>query len=111
MAGSNTLVITEGNFEAEVAKAGVPVLVDFWATWCGPCQMIAPTIDELATELSGKAKVGKVDVDQNPGLASQFNVQSIPTVIVFKNGKPVQTMVGAKHKRDYIAALNAASAG
>lgn len=109
MAGANTLVLTESNFDAEVVKSNVPVLVDFWATWCGPCQMIAPTIDELAVEMSGKAKVGKVDVDQNPGLASQFNVQSIPTVIVFKNGKPVQTMVGAKHKRDYVAALTAAA--
>lgn len=109
MAGANTLVLTESNFDTEVVKSNVPVLVDFWATWCGPCQMIAPTIDELATEMSGKAKVGKVDVDQNPGLASQFNVQSIPTVIVFKNGKPVQTMVGAKHKRDYLAALTSAA--
>ncbi len=111
MAGANTLILTESNFESEVVKSNVPVLVDFWATWCGPCQMIAPTIDELAGELSGKAKVGKVDVDQNPGLASQFNVQSIPTVIVFKDGKPVQTMIGAKHKRDYVAAVSSASGG
>ena len=111
MAGQHTVVLNESNFEAEVVKSNVPVLVDFWATWCGPCQMIAPTIDEVANEMNGKAKVGKVDVDQSPNLASQFNVQSIPTVIVFNGGKPGQPMIGAKRKSDYVAALNAAIGG
>lgn len=106
MAGANTLTLTEDTFDQEVLQSKVPVLVDFWATWCGPCQMIAPTIDELATEFAGKVKVGKVDVDQNAGLASQFNVQSIPTVLLFKDGRVVQQMIGAKHKRDYVAAIN-----
>ncbi len=106
MAGPNTLTFTEADFDAEVLKSPTPVMVDFWATWCGPCQMIAPTIDELATEFAGKVKVGKVDVDHNAGLASQFNVQSIPTVLLFKDGRVVQQMIGAKHKRDYVAAIN-----
>lgn len=107
MAGPNTLTFNGDNFETEVLKADMPVLVDFWATWCGPCQMIGPTIDELATEFAGKIKVGKVDVDQNGDLASQYGVQSIPTVMIFKGGQPVKSMLGAKHKRDYVAELNA----
>ncbi len=107
MAGPNTLTLNEGNFEAEVVNSTVPVLVDFWAQWCGPCQMIAPAIDELATAYAGKAKVGKVDVDSDPGLASRLGVQNIPTVLVFASGKVAERIVGARHKRDYQAAIDA----
>ncbi len=107
MAGQNTLTFDEGNFEAEVLQADVPVLVDFWAAWCGPCQMVGPVIDELADDYQGKAKIGKVDVDQASSLAGQFGVQSIPTVIVFHKGQVAKQMIGAKHKRDYQEALDA----
>lgn len=92
--------ITKENFEQEVIKSDIPVLVDFWAAWCGPCRMIAPIIEELADELDGVVKVGKVDVDEQPELAYQFNVMSIPTLIVFKNGKAVEQNVGLMSKAD-----------
>ncbi|HHW45701.1 MAG TPA: thioredoxin [Clostridiales bacterium] len=92
--------ITKENFEEEVIKSDIPVLVDFWAAWCGPCRMIAPTIEELADELDGVVKVGKVDVDAQPELAYQFNVMSIPTLIVFKNGKVANQNVGLISKAD-----------
>jgi len=107
MAGANTLTFTDDNFEAEVLKSDVPVLVDFWAQWCGPCLMLAPTIDELATAYAGKAKIGKVDVDQAAGLASLYGIQNIPTVLIFNGGEQKERIVGAKHKRDYQAALDA----
>lgn len=92
------IVITEENFEQEILKSDIPVLVDFWATWCGPCRMLAPTIAELAEELNGKVKVGKVDVDEQPGLAAKFGVSSIPTLIVFEGGKAKSTTVGVRPK-------------
>ena len=92
------IIITEENFEAEVLNSDIPVLVDFWATWCGPCKMLAPTIAQIAEEKAGVAKVGKVDVDQQPKLASQFGISSIPTLMVFKNGKVTATSVGARPK-------------
>jgi thioredoxin 1 len=107
MAGPDTLTFTEENFESEVTNASEPVLVDFWAEWCGPCQMVGPVIDELASEYKGKAKVGKVDVDNASALASQFGVQNIPTVILFENGQPVERVVGAKRKSDYAQLLDA----
>ncbi len=107
MAGAHTLTFTDANFDAEVLKSDVPVLVDFWAQWCGPCLMLAPTIDELAEAYAGRAKVGKVDVDSAAALASKFGIQSIPTVIIFHRGQPAERIVGAKHKRDYQAALDA----
>ena len=86
------------DFEEQVAKASGPVLVDFWASWCGPCRMVSPIVDEIAEEVQGKAKVGKVNVDEQGDLASQFGVMSIPTIMVFKNGEAVATSVGAKSK-------------
>ena len=86
--------ITMDNFEQEVLNSDIPVMIDFWATWCMPCKMLAPTIEELAEEANGAYKVGKIDVDKSPSLAAQFGVMSIPTVIVFKNGKAVDKTVG-----------------
>jgi thioredoxin 1 len=107
MAGQHTLTFDDDNFEAEVLKSDVPVLVDFWAQWCGPCLMVAPILDELAVEFQGRAKVGKVDVDSSATLASLYGIQNIPTVLIFHKGEPVERIVGAKHKRDYQAALEA----
>ena len=91
---------TDSNFETEVLNSETPVLVDFWATWCGPCKMIAPVIEEIAGEMEGKVKVGKVDVDQNRGLSIKFNVRSIPTLMIFHKGQAVETMVGVRPKSE-----------
>ena len=90
--------ITKDNFENEVLKAEVPVLIDFWATWCGPCRMLSPIIAEIAEEYEGKAKICKVNVDEEPELANAFQVQSIPMVVVMKNGKVVNTAIGYRPK-------------
>lgn len=111
MAGENTLHFDESNFDHEVLQADVPVLVDFWAAWCGPCQMVAPVIDELASEYQGKAKVGKLDVDKAPTLAAKYGVQNIPTVLIFRDGEPLHRVVGAKTKRDYAVLLDEAIGG
>jgi thioredoxin 1 len=97
--------LTEATFDEEVKSADTPVLVDFWAEWCGPCKAIAPILDEIATEKSGALQIAKVNVDENPGLARQFGVQSIPTMIVFKDGEIVGKMVGAKGKDQLLADL------
>ena len=92
------ITFTDDNFETEVLKSDKPVLVDFWAVWCGPCKMIAPIVEELAGEYEGKAKVGKLDVDNNQESAIKYGVRSIPTVLIFKGGKVVDTIIGAVPK-------------
>lgn len=99
------IIITEQNFEEEVLKSDVPVLVDFWATWCGPCRMLAPIIEQIANEQEGKVKVGKINVDEEMNLAAAFGVQSIPTVMVFKDGKVTNMAVGVRPKAQLEAML------
>ena len=98
-------ILTNSNFQSEVLNAAGPVLVDFWATWCMPCKMLAPVIEELAEEANGAYKVGKIDVDKSPSLAAQFGVMNIPTVMVFKNGKAVDRSVGVVPKSNLEAML------
>ena len=100
------LEITDSNFEETVLKSDKPVLVDFWAAWCGPCRMVGPIIDEISEEYEGKAVVGKVDIDSNQQYAAQFGVRNIPTVLVFKNGELVDRKVGVSSKNDYAQALD-----
>jgi thioredoxin 1 len=95
---SNALAVTSGNFTAEVLQSPLPVLVDFWAAWCGPCRAVAPTVEALAVEYAGKLKVVKLDVDESGDVAGQFGVQSIPTLILFKGGQPVERLIGAVPK-------------
>jgi thioredoxin 1 len=106
--GANTVEFTDSNFDAEVLQSSQPVLVDFWAPWCGPCRQIAPMIDALASEYAGTIKVGKVNVDDSPQAAGQYGVQSIPTLMIFKGGEVVDRFVGAKPKSVLQAALDAA---
>ncbi len=103
------LQITESNFETEVLQSPVPVMVDFWASWCGPCKMIAPIVDQIAAETTGVAKVGKVNVDDEDTqtLSNRFNIRSIPTLLFFKNGQLVDTIVGATSKDNIVAHLKA----
>ncbi|MCB0289657.1 MAG: thioredoxin [Calditrichaeota bacterium] len=98
---------TDANFETEVLKSDLPVLVDFWAEWCGPCKMIAPTIEQLAGEYEGKLKVGKIDVDVHQQMAMKYNVRGIPTLLIFKDGKPVEQIVGAYPKPAIVQKLTA----
>jgi len=108
MAGPATLEFTDANFDAEVLNSSTPVLVDFWAEWCMPCKMLGPTIDQIASEFQGKAKVGKVDTDSNRQTAMKYGINAIPTVIVFKNGQPARKIVGVNKKDEYKNALEAA---
>ena len=100
------IIITKDNFEAEVLQADKPVLLDFWATWCGPCKMLAPVIEQVAAEVEGRAKVGKVNVDDEPELAEAFRINSIPTLVVMKGGKAVNSAVGFRPKEQIIAMLD-----
>ena len=108
MASENVITFTDENFDTEVLGSDVPVLVDFWAVWCGPCRMIAPIIDELAETYAGKAKIGKMNVDENRGVSGRFKITSIPTLLLFKNGQVVQQIVGARPKKDFVSALDSA---
>jgi len=101
------LEITDGNFEELVMKSDKPVVVDFWAAWCGPCRMIGPIIEEMSSEYDGKAVIGKVDVDSNPGVSAQFGVRNIPTVLFIKNGEVVDKSVGAVPKAQLTQKLDA----
>ncbi len=109
MAGADTLEFTDGNFEEEVLKSEVPVLVDFWAEWCGPCKALTPIIDELATEYAGKAKVGKVDTDANRDVSMKYSVSAIPTVLLISAGEVKEKFVGLRSKSELAAALDGAS--
>jgi thioredoxin 1 len=108
---SQPVPITDSNFDRTVLKADKPVLVDFWATWCRPCLMVAPILDELAKEYDGRVNFVKVDVDQNPKTATKYKVMSIPTLLVFKKGQPVSHLVGFRPKNELKRVLDAALAG
>ncbi len=99
---SKPVAVTDETFEAEVIKADVPVLTDFWANWCGPCHMVAPVLEEIAVEYAGQLKIAKLDVDSNPNTAMQFGVMSIPTLILFKDGQAVERLIGAMPKKSLL---------
>jgi thioredoxin 1 len=103
--------VTDKNFETEVIQSSTPVLVDFWAVWCGPCKMIAPAIEEMASKFSGRVKVAKMDVDSNQATATQYGIRSIPTLLIFKGGKVVDQVVGAVPKAEIEKRLDRALAG
>jgi thioredoxin 1 len=103
--GEATVTLSDATFDEEVQGTSEPIIVDFWAEWCGPCKMIAPILDEIATEQSGKLKVAKLNVDDNPDIARRFDVMSIPTLIVFQDGEPKKRLVGAKGKGQLLQEL------
>jgi len=109
--GMNTLKITDANFDAEVSKSGVPVLVDFWAEWCGPCRLMSPILDEIAPGYQGRLKIGKLNVDENQDAPTKFGVMNIPTMILFKSGKESERIVGAMSKADLQKKLDRALSG
>ena len=109
--GANVLKFTDSNFDAEVVKSGTPVLVDFWAEWCGPCRLMGPILDELAPAYAGKLKIGKVNVDESQDTPSQFGIMNIPTMILFKGGKEADRIIGAMSKADLQKKIDKALAG
>jgi thioredoxin 1 len=100
------ITITDANFDEKVLKSNTPVLVDFWAVWCGPCQVQGPIIEEVANEMDGKAAIGKINVDENPASAQKFNVMSIPTLMIFKDGTVVKQFIGVQSKEALVSELN-----
>lgn len=106
MSTDNIVILTNDNFKEEVMHSDLPVLIDFWATWCGPCRMVAPIIDQLATEYNGRIKVGKINVDEQVNLASTYKVMSIPTIILIKNGQIIEKMIGVRSKSDLENLIN-----
>lgn len=107
MAGPNTFTLSDSTFDQEVLNSDIPVLVDFWAAWCGPCKMMEPTIDGIATDYAGKLKVGKLNVDENGGTAMRYNIRGIPTLLLFKGGQIVEQRVGAIGKSEVQKMLDA----
>ncbi len=99
------VIVTEDNFEKEVLQSDLPVLVDFWAEWCVPCKMVEPVVDQIAQEYAGKLKIGKVDVDSNPQISMKYGIRSIPTLLIFKNGEPVDQIIGAVPKKNILQKL------
>lgn len=99
MASNDVVTLEDGTFDKEVLKSEIPVLVDFWAVWCGPCKAIAPVVDQIAADFKGKVKVGKMDIDKHQGVAQKYNIRSIPTLLVFKGGQVVDTVIGADRNR------------
>jgi thioredoxin 1 len=110
MAASNIVALTQENFPAQVLQSSKPVLVDFWAEWCGPCKMIAPVLDELAQEFDGRVTIGKINVDEQQALAGQFGIQGIPTLLLFKGGQVIDQVVGLRSKKDLKTRLDQALA-
>jgi len=106
MAASNVLTLTDETFSKDVLESKTPVLVDFWAEWCGPCKMIAPVLDELSTEYAGKVTIGKVNIDNHQTLASKYGITAIPTLLLFKGGQVAEQIVGLRSKRDLKASFD-----
>lgn len=102
---ADLMTVTDSNFKSEVLESEIPVLIDFWAEWCAPCKLIAPVVAEIASEYDGKVKVAKLDVDSNPQTSMNFGIRSIPTLLIFKNGKPFETIVGAIPKQQILDKL------
>ena len=106
MAVANIVTLTDENFAQEVLKSPVPVLVDFWAEWCGPCKMVAPILDELASEYDNRVKIAKLNIDDYQGLATEYGIRAIPTLLIFKDGQVADQIVGLRSKRDFKAKLD-----
>lgn len=107
---SNSIQFTQDNFDQQVLASQQPVLVDFWAAWCGPCRLVSPTIDALSDKVNGQAIVGKLNIDENPAIAERYGISSIPTVLVFRDGEVVEKLVGVHSEHDYQSALEQVSA-